>query len=340
MEIVTKPDLQSPAEAQLFLQELQKILRTLGVSDADMEKGQMRCDANISLKEVGGELHPKTEIKNVNSFKFVAKALAYEIERQTKLWAEGKPPATQSTRGYNSTKNETYEQRGKEAAADYRYFPDPDLPPFEFSEEELGAVRASLPELPLAKQTRFMQEMGIAAHQAELLVGNRPLADFYEATVSELLQLNQEHEEIKDTDILELKTLAAKVVLRQLRAVWPSDPEAARKITPENFAELIALLYQGKINKEALEPILKEMLRTGGDPDPIIAKLGLQQMGGEDDLTNVVQEVLAANPDVVAKVKAGKQGALQFLMGQVMKKTQGTANPSAVQKLLQTKIDN
>lgn len=341
MEIVTKPDFRSPAEAQVFLQELQKIMRALGISDADMEKGQMRCDANISLRAVGSaELHPKTEIKNVNSFKFVAKALAHEMERQKKLWEEGHPPDQQSTRGYNATTGETYEQRTKEAAADYRYFPDPDIPPFTFGEEELGAIRQSLPELPLAKRSRFMTEMGITSHQAQLLVEAPPLADFYEAAVSELLQLNKEQADINDTDMLELKVLAANIVLRQLRHVWPDDPAAARQITPENFAELIALLYQGKINKEALPPVLSEMLRTGGDPDPIIQKLGLQQMGGEEELLAVIDEVIEAHPDVVAKVKAGKHGALQFLMGQVMKKTQGKANPNTVHNLLQARFDN
>jgi aspartyl-tRNA(Asn)/glutamyl-tRNA(Gln) amidotransferase subunit B len=340
MEIVTKPDLRSAEEAKVFLQELQKIMRTLGVSDADMEKGQMRCDANISLREVGTEtLHPKTEIKNVNSFKFVAKALEYEIERQKQLWAEGKAPAQQSTRGYNSAANTTTEQRTKEAAADYRYFPEPDIPPFEFSEEDLRAVKIGMPELPLAKRTRLMDQLNVTDQQAQLLIEQPALADFYENAVSELLQLDNEQAAVTPQDIPELKHLAAKVVLRQLRAIWPETPRTSPDITPANFAELMVLVHQGKINQDAIEPVLQEMMRTGGDPDHIIQNLGLEQVGGEAELQAAVDEVLAANPDVVAKIKAGKQGSLQFLVGQVMKKTQGKANPTIVTKLLASRLD-
>ena len=340
MEIVTKPDLRSPREAQLFLQELRRIMRALGVSDADMEKGQLRCDANISLREKGSStLHPKTEIKNVNSFKFVSKALEYEIERQRKLWEAGTPPVEQSTRGYNAATNTTTEQRTKEAAADYRYFPDPDLPPFEFTEEELGAIRRSLPELPGSKRARFMKEFSISEQQAQLLIAAPELADFFEATASELLQLDKEREEITDAEMRELVSLASNVILRQLRALWRKDASTTQKITPANFAELIVLLHRRKINKEALEPVLAEMLRTGGDPDHIVQNLGLEQVGGAEELQAAVREVLEANPEVVEKVKAGKHGALQFLMGQVMKKAQGKADPQTVLQLLQAEID-
>lgn len=345
IEIVTKPDLHRPAEARVLLQELQKIMRALDISDADMEKGQMRCDANISLREKispparggaggGGRLHPKTEIKNINSFKFVAKALAYEIQRQTKLWEEGKKPEQLSTRGYDSERNVTTEQRTKEAAADYRYFPEPDIPPFEFTPEELGAIKKSLPELPLAKRTRFMNQLGLREAPAQLLVDTPELADFYENTVSEILQLNNEQESIADTDLSELKELAANVVLRQVRDLFPLDKGGMGGLSPANFAELIALVYQGKINQEAIAPVLQEMQKTGGDPDHIIANLGLAQMGAGDELSKIIGEVIQANPDVVAKIKAGKEGAVQFLVGQVMKKTKGTANPSNVTDIL------
>ncbi len=340
MEIVTKPDFKSSTEAKVFLQELQKIMRALGVSDADMEKGQMRCDANISLRPVGtSPLHPKTEIKNVNSFKFVAKALEVEIARQTELWEAGKAPNRQSTRGYNSTKNTTVEQRTKEAAADYRYFPDPDIPPFSFTEEELGNIRRGMPELPLAKRARFMEQLGLRDEQAQLLVEHSGLADFYENTVSELLQLENEQEEIAPTDVQELKTLAANMTLRHLKPLWPAAPHTSPHIKPGDFAELVVLSHRGKINKDAITPVLEEMLRTGGDPDHIIQNLGLEQMGGEDELAAIIDQVVSANPDVVVKVKAGKQGALQFLVGQVMKETRGKANAQTVQKLLQAEID-
>lgn len=349
MEIVTKPDLKTPAEARVFLQELQKIMRTLGISDADMEKGQMRCDANISLRPVAAKasagegkrpLYPKTEIKNVNSFKFVEKALVHEIARQTKLWAEGSAPDQQSTRGYDATKNTTYAQRTKEAAADYRYFPDPDIPPFEFTEEELGKVKMTVPELPLAKQARLMDQLGISEQQSQLFLEHPVLAEFYENTVSELLQLDNEQESVKSTDISELKQLAANVVLRQIHEAFPPDKGGMGGLTPANFAELIVLLFQKKINKDALTPVLAEMQRTGGDPDHIIQNLGLEQMSGGDELGAIINEVIQENPEVVAKIKAGKASAIQALVGQVMRKTKGKANAQEVTKLLSEKLLN
>jgi aspartyl-tRNA(Asn)/glutamyl-tRNA(Gln) amidotransferase subunit B len=346
IEIVTKPVLRSPAEARILLQEVQKIMRALDISDAEMEKGQMRCDANISLRERispsarggagrGGRLHPKTEVKNINSFKFVAQALAYEIKRQTKLWEAGKKPEHLSTRGYDAERNVTTEQRTKEAAADYRYFPEPDIPPFEFTAEELGLIKKSLPELPLAKRTRFMNQLGLRAQQAQLFVEQPDLADFYENTVSELLQLNNEQEAIADADVSELKELAANVVLRQVRDLKGGQGG----LTPANFAELIALVYQGKINKDGIAPVLEEMQKTGGDPDHIITNLGLAQMGAGDELSNIINEIIAANPAVVTKIKAGKRSAMQFLVGQVMQKTKGTANPSHVTDTLRQMLE-
>lgn len=334
IEIVTRPGLRSPAEARVFLQELQKIMRVLGVSAADMEKGQMRCDANISLRKKGEPLlYPKTEIKNVNSFKFVAKALAYEIARQTKLWEEGKAPDQPSTRGYDATKNMTYEQRTKEAAADYRYFPDPDIPPFEFTAEELGNVRASVPELPLAKRVRLMDQLNVSEQQAQLFIQRPDVAEFYENTVSELLQLENEQEGIAPTDISKLKTLAANVALRHVRPMPAID-----KITPANFAELIVLVYRGTINSDAIKQVLAEMQRTGGDPDHIIANLGLEQIDGGEELHQVAEAVIQANPDVVAKIRSGKSTAIQVLVGQVMRKTKGKANAAEVIRILQKEL--
>lgn len=340
MEIVTKPDLRSPAEARVFLQELQRIMRTIGVSDADMEKGQMRCDANISLRTVGETtLHPKTEIKNVNSFKFVEKALAYEIDRQRKEWEQGGPPQEQATRGFDAEKGVTTAQRQKEAAADYRYFPEPDIPPFSFSPKELTEVRAAVPELPLAKQARFMRQLGVSAQAAHDLAQHADLASFAENVASEIEQL--EHEEVKLTpaQVKPLVQLAAKLILRQMRDLLADGVSADElKISAANFAELVVMVKEGRINQDAVAPMLAEMQKTGGDPDHVVQNLGLEQVQDEDALGQFVDDVIAEHPDVVEKIKAGKDAALQFLMGQVMAKSRGTASPPEVISLLKKKI--
>lgn len=338
MEMVTKPDLRSPEEAKVFLQQLQKIARHLGVSDADMEKGQMRADANISLREVGSnELHPKTEVKNINSPKFVAKALQFEIERQAEEWEEGGAPQVQSTRGFDSSTGRTTEQRRKEGAADYRYFPEPDIPPFEFSDQDLQAARAGLTELPAAKQARFVEEFGIAPEQAELLVGQENLGNFFESVASEISQLEKEQVAIPASEVPKLVKLAVNLVSRQLRELV-GEEVVPTEITPENFAELVALVDDGKISKDALAQVLAEMKRTGGDPDAIIANLGLAQVSDASSLEKFVDEAIQQNPDVVEKIKAGKGGAIQYLMGQVMAKSQGKANAQEVVKMLEKKL--
>ena len=341
MEIVTKPDLRSPAEAKLFLQELQKIMRALGVSDADMEKGQMRCDANISLREVDSdELHPKTEIKNLNSFRFVAKALQYEIKRQTKLWESGKPPTELATRGFDSGKGVTVEQRTKEEAADYRYFPEPDIPPFAFSAKDLAAVRAGLPELPMAKRARLMRQTQVNEEQARLLAEDDDLASFFENTVSELEQLDNEEVAISPKEVKGLVKLAGKIILRQLRDLMSDQGLAGDdlKVSAANFAELIVAIDRGRITVKVIPEVLAEMQRTGGDPDHVIQNLGVEQVSDSGDLDQYIEAAIADNPDVVEKIKAGKESAIQFLMGQVMAKSKGTANPAEVTKLLKEKL--
>ena len=334
MEIVTEPTLTSPLQAKIFLQEIQRIARTLMVSDADMEKGQMRCDANISLRPAGSTgLHPKTEIKNLNSFKFVAQALTYEIKRQTEAWKQGVAPETQSTRGFNSKEGVTTEQRSKEEAADYRYFPEPDIPPFEFTDQQLGTVRANLPELPLKKLTRFMREYDISEQGAAQLIANPGLASFFEATASELAQLDNEETELTTKEVAPLVKLSLNTILRQV-----SDLADYQKITPANFAELMVLVHQGRVNQGTIAHILQEMARTGGDPDHVINTLGAAQVSNEADLAEHIAAAITANPEVVDKIKAGKEAALQYLVGQVMARTKGKANPKIVATLLSKKI--
>lgn len=337
MEIVTEPDIKTPEEARVFLQELQRIMRSLDVSDADMEKGQMRCDANISLREAGAkELHPKTEIKNVNSFKFVEKALAFEIKRQAAEWEAGRIPSTSSTRGFKSETGETYEQRTKEEAADYRYFPEPDIPPFEFTPEQLGAVREGLGELPSAKRARFLNEYGVSDQQVHLLVDDPKLAEFFEEVASEVKVLDKDREDIEAKDIEPILTQAGKMILRYIREILANNEEL--KINPENFAELAMLVWQGKVGASAVPAVVAEMQKTGGDPDPIIAKLGVAQVSEEGELNKFIEQVIAENPDVVEKIKAGKEAAIQFLMGQVMAKSRGTARADVVIKALKQRI--
>lgn len=340
LEIVTKPDIKTPEEAKLFLQELQAIVRSLEVSDADMEKGHLRCDANISLREKGStSLNPKTEIKNLNSFRNVERALLYEIDRQTQEWEAGKKPH-QATRGFNADTGTTTQQRSKEEAADYRYFPEPDIPPMEFTSDEEAAIRRGLPELPQQKRERFIRQYSISEQQAQLLVEHKELSYFFEDVVSELQQQDKERVDVLPKEVKELVTMAANMILRDIRGLMTehSLTLAALKITPENFAEVVILLQQGKINRTSLKLLLEEMQRTGGDPDPIIQKLGLQQVNADNDLEKYITDVIEANADIVSKVKAGKDAAIMFLVGEVMAKTRGKANPKMVIELLKKKI--
>jgi aspartyl-tRNA(Asn)/glutamyl-tRNA(Gln) amidotransferase subunit B len=338
MEIVTEPDFKTPEEAKIFLQELQRAMRALGISDADMEKGQMRCDANISLREEGETtLHPKTEIKNVNSFKFVEKALLFEIERQKKMWESGETP-NHATRGWNSETGKTEEQRIKEEAADYRYFPEPDIPPFHFTIEELGEIKASIPEMPWQARSRFMKEYGTSEADVNLLLGNDELSHLYEDTASEIAQADLDRADIVPAEEADLMRLSANIILNDVRAVRGDSATDPLRITPENLSELVVLVHQGKIGSNVIRQVLTEMQRTGGDPDPIIENLGLAQVSNENELEEVIAHVISENPDVVEKIKAGKEAGLQYLMGQVMAKTQGKANPGIVIELLKKNI--
>jgi len=340
LEIVTRPDIKSPAQAKEFLQTLQSIIRSLGVSTADMEKGQMRCDANISLRVVGAtELNPKTEIKNINSFRNVERALKHEIDRQTKEHAADRvPPA--ATRGFNADTGVTSEQRVKEAAADYRYFPEPDIPPFVFTAEENNAIIKSIPELTPAKKDRFQRQYGVSDEQAKALADNADLAHFFEAVVSELQQLDNEQVAVLPKEVKALVIMAANITLRNVHTLMVDQnlTYATLKITPENFAETIVLIQQSRLSKNSLDQVLEEMQKTGGDPDAIIQNLGLEQVSGEDQLGQYVQDVITGNPDIVEKIKGGKDSAIQFLVGQVMAKTRGAGNPQTIRQLLQKLI--
>jgi len=351
MELVTEPDLNSGLEVRRFAEELQLILRYLGVSNADMEKGQMRVEVNISLmstnlsrisriknkkiSEISGQisensrkLGTKVEIKNLNSFKAAEKAVDYEIKRQTRL-LENKEKIVQETRGWDDGLGETFSQREKEEAHDYRYFPEPDLPPVILDEKFIEDIKKEIPELPAEKRKRFSEEYGLDAKATEIFIDNKDLSEYFEKVVSEL------EPRLASGKLKDLTKLAANYIITDLQGLAGTDfVEASFKITPENFAEFITLINEGKITSKAAKEILAEMAKTGADPSIIIEEKGLAQVTDEKEIEKAVKDVVAKNPKAVEDYKKGKQNALQFLAGQVMSATRGRAKPETVQKLL------
>ena len=339
MELVTEPDIESGAEAKAFCQKLQQILRYIDISDADMEKGQMRCEVNLSLHPDGTEKlsGTKVEVKNINSFRAVERAVEYEIKRQTAALDAGEP-IVQETRGWDESKQATVSQRKKESAHDYRYFPEPDIPEFTFTEEYVERLRRSLPELPDAKAKRFMEQFGVSESDALLLTAEREFAAYFEDVVSELDSKITSGE----TTIAREKVskLAANYMITELRKHFTKTGETIRdiRISPENFAEFIGITAEGKINSSAAQVVLEEMYKSGADPSHVIDEKNLAQVSDEGELEGIVDTVLSANAQSVIDYKGGKQNAFQFLIGQVMKETKGKANPGVVSELLRKKL--
>ncbi len=330
MELVTEPDIESAAEAKKFCEELQLILRYLEISDADMEKGQMRCEANISLSNSRKNFGTKVEIKNLNSFKTVEKAIEYEIKRQTELLEEGKK-VIQETRGWDEGKMMTFPQREKESAHDYRYFPEPDLPPVEFDENYIEAIKSRLPELPAQKIERFESEYKLPRYDAEVLSRDKDLAEFFENSVSE--GCGHQNEKGK------IAKLAANYILTELKKYLDDKTNISDlKLTPENFGELMSIVAQGKINSSAAQIVLAEMVKTGADPEHVVAEKNLGQIEDDLEIERIVEKVILKNPNPVNDYKKGKQNALQFLVGQIMKETKGKVNPETAMKILKNRI--
>ncbi len=352
LEIVTEPDFRTPQEAKAFLQELRLIARTFGISEADMEKGHMRCDANISLRErdvdgniVGLEFHPKTEVKNINSFRNVERALVFEIERQTKLWNAGSPPATSTTRGWDDATQSTKDQRTKEAANDYRFFPEPDIPVLALS-ELADTVRRTLPELPTTRRRRFVDEYAFRPEDARHMVDEPILADYVEQSMSELGAwiegVGAQDGSETDAGRRKLANLVSGWLLSKLGGLlsersidWRLLPT---KITPENFGEFIELLANGKLNSTTGMKVLTEMLETKSDPSTIMEEKRLGSMDDNEALATIVDRVLCENTDVVERYRAGKPELLNVLLGKVMRETEGTAEPEATKKILLQRI--
>lgn len=340
MELVTEPDFSTGKDASLFCQKLRQILRYLDVSDADMEKGQMRCEVNISLYEEGAERlsGTKVEVKNINSFRSVERAVEYEIQRQTEALKAGEK-IVQETRGWDEVKNVTVSQRKKESAHDYRYFPEPDIPPFEFTREYVEQLRATLPELPDAKLKRFIVEYALPRADAVILTEDYKLAAYFENVVSELAEKIESKEIIAPFE--RVVKLAANYMLTELRKYMAEHERGITDIaiTSENYAEFIGIVADGKINSSAAQTVLAEMYQ-GGDNDPshIIDRLNLAQVSDITALEAAVDRVLTMNEKSVADYKAGKQNAFQFLIGQIMKETKGKANPQVVSEILKQKF--
>lgn len=340
MELVTEPDFESGKDARAFCQRLRQILRYLDISDADMEKGQMRCEVNISLHKKGEKRlsGTKVEIKNLNSFRSVEKAADYEIARQTEV-LEGGKEVKQETRGWDDARGTTVSQRTKESAHDYRYFPEPDIPALVFSEEYIAKLRRALPELPEAKESRFMEEYGLPKADVVALVSERDTADYFERVASELLEKRVSGE--AESSRKKLFKLAANYFLTEIKKFLSErgGDMSNFPITPENYAEFIGLVADGAVNSSAAQRVLAEMLARGDhDPSHIIERLGLSQTNDEGAIDAIVTSVLAAHPKSVADYRGGKDNALQFLVGKVMAESKGKANPRIARSLLEEKL--
>jgi len=328
MELVTEPDITSGREAKDFAQELHLILHYLDVSDADMEKGQMRVEVNISVS-ADKKLGTKVEIKNLNSFRSVERVIDYEMKRQTELLKSGKK-IVQETRGWDDVKGVTFSQREKEEAHDYRYFPEPDLPPLRHSKKFIEEIKAEIPELPQKRRERLEKEYQLDEKNAEIFVYNKDLGEYFEKVISELPPgLAQEK-------LLKLIKLSTNYLISDIQGLIKGGAVVGDKflITPENFAEFIGLIHDGKISSKTAKQVLAEMFASGADPSNIIEEKGLDQISDEKELEIIIADAVSQNAKVVEDYKSGKENAFQYLIGQIMAKTRGKANPQLVDKLL------
>ena len=344
MEIVTEPDARSPAEAVAYLMKLRQILRYIGVSDADMEKGSFRCEPNLSLRPRGTEkFGSKVELKNLNSFRAALRGTEFEVERQTKILSEGGRVESE-TRGWREDTQETASQRSKEEAHDYRYFPEPDLPPIAVSREYVEALRATLPELPDARRARFSSQYGLTEYEANLLTESRGRADYYEEAVGLLTRAGASPAPTGDGgDGASRAKLVANWLLtdlsRQLNDAGIDIDDPAMKLTAPRFAKLLNLLQNKTITNAAAKEVLHAAFETGADPESIVAERGLGAIEDDGVVLAAVKKAIAGNPAAVADYRSGKQSALGALMGPVMRETRGRANPQEVQALLKAELD-
>ncbi|MDI6797006.1 MAG: Asp-tRNA(Asn)/Glu-tRNA(Gln) amidotransferase subunit GatB, partial [Desulfatibacillaceae bacterium] len=325
MEIVSEPDMRTPEEAGAYLKVLHAILRYLDISDANMEEGNFRCDANVSIRPKGqDEFGTRAELKNMNSFRNVERALAYEIERQTILLEEG-GQVVQETRLYDAAANRTHPMRGKEDAHDYRYFPDPDLVPVMVDNAWIEEQRRALPELPHARRSRFMAQYGLSEADAAFLCASRETADYFE----QCAQLSQNFKAVFNWISGELTALlnARNLDITQC------------PISAHNLSELLKLIEDGTISGKIAKTVFEKMAQSGQGPVKIVEESGLVQVTDEGVIAKAVDEVLAAHPEEVAAYKGGKKKLMGFFVGKIMQKTQGKANPKLVNQLVSEKLE-
>ena len=346
MELVTEPDLNSGDEVKEFGEQLQLILRYLGVSDANMEKGQMRVEANISVSQTE-ELGTKVEVKNINSLRFARQAIDYEVKRQTEVLESGQK-VSHETRGWDEKKQATFLMRSKEESHDYRYFPEPDLPPIKTNDSEinLDKIRASIPELPSQKTNRFRDQYGLPDSDIRVLVFNRELGGYFEEIISELKTwenigylTNPGPEQLP-----KLIKLCANYLITELQKIMTLQKNNLSeigniKISPKNFADFIVRIFNKEISSSGAQTLLKQMFETGDEPKNIIEQKGLSQISNTEELIADIRRVIAENKKSVDDYKNGKQSALQFLVGKAMAKTKGRANPQIAKQLLEQEMN-
>ncbi len=319
VEIVSEPDISTAEEAAEYVKKLRTVLRYLEVCDGNMEEGSLRCDANVSIRPVGQiELGTKTEIKNLNSFRFIQKAIEYEIKRQDAVLRSGKK-VVQETRLFDSQKGVTFAMRSKEKDHDYRYFPDPDLLPVVVTEDYLEKIRLSLPELPEEKFNRFVDEFNIPKKDAEILSSSKPLAQYFEQCAK---QVNDK------------KAVSNWILNEMLREVGTEGAIAEFSVKPESLAKLLNLIGKGKVNRKIAKEIFSEMISGGQGPEEIIAKKGLTQITDKDELSSIIERIIKENPKEVGRYKDGDVKLLGFFVGQTMKITKGKADPKIVNSIL------
>ncbi|MBV9308958.1 MAG: Asp-tRNA(Asn)/Glu-tRNA(Gln) amidotransferase subunit GatB, partial [Acidobacteriaceae bacterium] len=324
IEIVSEPDMRSSDEAYTYLTELKQIMQYIGVSDCDMEKGQLRCDANVSVRLRGApKFGTKVEVKNLNSFRFLKMALEYEIERQVEIVESGSQ-VVQETRLYNVETGRTVGMRSKEHAHDYRYFPEPDLAPLRVSEHWLHEVKSRLPELPVDRRERFIGSYGLREYDAQVLTSTQSIGDYFERAVN----------------ISGDGRSTANWVVGDLMGLLKADGKEIEEspVSAEHLGELVVLINKGELSGKLAKEILPKMFESGESASAIIEREGLKQISDMGALEKLVDEAIAANPKQVEQYKAGKTGLLGFLVGQVMKASRGQANPAAVNEALKKKL--
>jgi aspartyl-tRNA(Asn)/glutamyl-tRNA(Gln) amidotransferase subunit B len=325
IEIVTEPDISSPREARVFMEKLRSIVRYLGVSTGDMEKGALRCDANISVVDTEtGRQSNRVEVKNMNSFRFVEKALEYEFERIVKAMERGED-VERETRGWDMTTKTTVSMRGKEEESDYRYFPEPDIPPVVLSDEYLEEVKKELPELPDEKAKRFMREYDLPEYDAKVLTSSKELAEFFEECVKVVNRPK------------DLSNWIMTEVLRELNERNIEITES--KLTPQHFADLFKLMDEGKISIKIAKEIFPEVFETGKMPSQIVEEKGLIQINDEKLIEELVKKAMEQNPKAVQDYKSGKKKAAGFFVGYVMRETKGKANPELTNRIIQKLLE-